>query len=554
MKEMFGKFIQKNNDANSKIKPMLALSVSAGVIKATVWELVDQSVEILGLGVKVYSDSGKEKDINYKELVEKAADAIDLACQVAETDVTKTIFGFPQSWIVENELLPEFDEIITKLAKQLDLEAVAYVSIPHAISYYLQYLHKTVPTAILVGSSREGATISYVESGKIKETVYTTWSGGNFGKNIDLGLLKFKTLSQFPPLICLYGFGDLDSAKSDLTKYNWSASDRLGVAQHAPEFLTSPKVMVLEEHVDSLAVSLVGGKDLAKHQGIQGRLDIKSLEYQNFNSDALVPIAASASVASVVPNISAGEELASKNALPFGFTTHEPQEVVTSPLNSDTNIENGSTVLPVSDNPYHEDLEPSIYDSQVDGVDSFEDDQVVNEAENENSPWAKQDDIVKEKFINQKRGVRNLKRLAFPILVAIMLFFAGSSAAAWAYWNLPKATVTVFVKPENLDKQISLVAKEQALLSSTENTIPARKITKDIKSNIIVDTTGKSAKGTSSSGNVTVYNKTDSPKTFPSGTEIRTSDNKKFILSENVTIASASADISGKVNGKSTVK
>jgi hypothetical protein len=534
MKQIIGKIFQKPSDSNEKgPEPMLALSISAGIVKATVWELKEHSVEILGLGTKVYSDAGKEKGIDYKNLLDKAADAIDLACQVAETDVKKTIFGFPQSWIVENELLPEYDDLINKLAKSLDLEASAYVSIPHAISYYLQYLHKTAPTAILVGSSREGATVSYVESGKIKETTNITWSGGSFGKNIDLGLLKFKSLSEFPPLICLYGFGDLSTAREDLAKYNWSAADRLG-EQGAPKFLSSPKVMVLEEHVDSLAVSLVGGKDLAKQLGVVGKLDIKSLEYSTFNSDALAPVS---------------EAVPVDSALPFGFVMHNENDLHSehkiAPEDTD---EPEATPLAQSEMPIvHQETEHNEHNEQTE----------VSGDEDEDTPWEKPTAGIRDRIkipsiaILKGRGARKLIGFALALLIVLGL---GGFVAAWAYWNLPTATVTVYVKPDNLDKQVTMSASEKATSSASESMVAAKRLSVEIKSTKTIDTTGKSSKGTYSSGTVTVYNKTDTPKTFNAGTEIKTNDNKKFKLSENVTIASASADIEGQTNGKSDVK
>jgi hypothetical protein len=542
MKQIIGKIFQKPTDSNEKgPEPMLALSISAGIVKATVWELKDHSVEILGLGAKVYSDAGKEKGIDYKNLLDKAADAIDLACQVAETDVKKTIFGFPQSWIVENELLPEYDDLINKLAKSLDLEASAYVSIPHAISYYLQYLHKTAPTAILVGSSREGATVSYVESGKIKETTNISWSGGSFGKNIDLGLLKFKSLSEFPPLICLYGFGDLSAARNDLAQYNWSAADRLG-EQGAPKFLTSPKVMVLEEHVDSLAVSLVGGKDLAKQLGVVGKLDIKSLEYSTFNSDALAPVVEAAPVDS---------------ALPFGFVMHDendlhsehkiaPEDIYEDEQIPESTIENiplSQAEMPVA----HQEIE---HKEVLEEIES-------SEEEDEDTPWEKPSAGIRDRVklpslaLLRGRGARKLIGFALALIIVLGL---GGSVAAWAYWNLPTATVTVYVKPDNLDKQVTMSASEKVTSSASGSMVAAKRLSVEIKSTKTIETTGKSSKGTYSSGTVTVYNKTDTPKTFNAGTEIKTSDNKKFKLSESVTIASASADIEGQTNGKSDVK
>ena len=144
---ILGKLIQKNNEPAStstsaqESKPMLGLSISAGVVKATIWELRDHTIEIIGLGVKNYSDSGKESHPDFRNISEKVADAIDLACQVAEVDVKETVFGVPQSWIVDEQMLPEYDDLMSKLAKNLDLEAVAYVLMPYHITFNIFTKH-----------------------------------------------------------------------------------------------------------------------------------------------------------------------------------------------------------------------------------------------------------------------------------------------------------------------------------------------------------------------------------------------------------------------------
>jgi hypothetical protein len=575
MPRLFGKIFDKGeSNSPQRIQPMLSLSISAGVVKASVWELQQNTVEILGLGVKTYSESGKEKQIDYKELLDKTADAIDIACQVAETDVKKTVFGLPQVWIEEEELLPEYDNMMERLAKTLDLESVAYVSIPHAISYYIQYLHKTAPTTVMIGSSREGAYLSYVENGKILESRYVSWAGGSLGKNIDKGLLQFQTLKNFPASFCLYGYGDLIAARSELSKYAWSATDRLGEGRQAPTFVSTPKILVLEEHVDALAVSLVGAKDFARQNNIQGRLQIKSLEYKDLNSDALAiqndadllpaipeknPNLEFASLAAtpIATNTTAGT--AAKQAVdsdvPFGFVMnkditnhdtldHDPtvedqagDDVTLNSVQNDEQIEPVTTAeeLPVTD-------WRDVSNANEETEEMFEE-----KHSQYDKPWV---NTQKQKFSPFNRSAlsktnifsgRKTKQMLIGGTILAVVVLLASAGAGWAYWNLPKATVTVYVKPENLEKQLQITANEKAPVSNDTNSVPATIIKVELHETKSADTTGKRQTGQVAKGQVTISNKTGSEKTFTSGSSLIGPGNIKFTLTENVSVASASA-------------
>ncbi len=560
MKQIIGKLFQKEGEetAAEHPSPMLALSISAGVVKATIWELQDHSVEILGVGTKTYSDSGKEKNVDYKVLLEKAADAIDMACTVAEVDVKQTMFGLPQSWIINEQLLPEYDELMEKLAEDLDLVSIAYVSIPHAISYYLQYLHKTPPTTLLIGSSREGGHISFVENGKIRESHYINWTGESLGKNIDRGLSLFKSLHSFPPSICLYGYGDLTAAKNELAKYAWNVGAQNATQQGAPTFLHAPKIMVLEEHVDSLAVSLIAGKDYARQHGIQGRLSIKSLEYQNMNSNAMMPeehqlpAVPDHQVEELLPAAVASTVTAHPDAAPFGFVKN--QDVVSTPATADLHEEEplAAHELEVEEPEPHNDIE--VHDWK-------EEKTVIDEEDPVEKPWTAPV-TQKKKFILPAfkapfslKG-KKLNQLITVAVVLLIVVIGGGSVAGWALWNIPKATVTVYVKPDVLEKQVTVTATEKSAVSTIENTIPAQRLAIELKDTRQVDTTGKRQTGQVAKGQVYLYNKTGSDKNFPANTELR-SGNLKFTTSESVTVASASATTTAsgetKTNGKANV-
>lgn len=542
MKQFFGKILQKDNnipEKANKSEPILALSISAGVVKASIWELKDHTIEIIGLGIKTYSEAGREKELDFRTLSDKTAESIDLACQVAEVEIKKTFFGLPQSWFKNEDIYPEYNEILEKLASTLDLEAIAYVSIPHAISYYLQYLHKTPTNALLVASAREGAQICYVQEGKIKEEHYITWAGGSLGKNLDKGLIQFTSIKEFPNSIFIYGYGDLESARADIAAYNWTSSDRLGTNIQAPKFLITPKVSVLEEHVDSLSVALVGGKDYARHHEIKGRLDIKSLEYPPMNSQA---VAVSENILPVAIESEISE-------IPFGFVMDKD---IAFPAKTNQEIEQSveNDILEISSEKL--DIQDNL--DEIKEIEAQKMSEIAeHQTEKKSEIWGFNKPDLKPKI---RFPQRNIKQIGLILGIIMILFLTGGSAVAWAYWNIPQATVTVYIKPDILEKQINLTASEKNT-TVTSDSVPSQRITIDLKDTKEASTTGKRTTGEVAKGDVTVINKTGSEKKFNAGTEIRTA-NLKFKLSEDVTIASASSTTTSsgetKTYGKSTVK
>jgi flagellar basal body-associated protein FliL len=300
-----------------ELEPMLACTISAGKVKAAIWTLDDHTIDIQGIGEKVFSPEGREEDIDTKELANCAADAIDHACSVAEVDVSKTMFGLPQSWIDGVDIKKPYEHTLEKLTKALDLQGLAYVSIPHAIAYLLQYFHRMPPTTILVGCTREGASLSLVHAGKIQQTHKIQWVHAHLGKNIQEGLALFEDVEEFPSTMHLYGFGDLQSAKAELDKFSWQSE-----SPNTPNFIKTCQVFILGQHVDVDAVSLVAAKDFARQHHIKGKLTLNSPNMAEYD-DLLV-----ATAPSVTP--------ATSSATPASSTTLDSSSVAN---NTTTSIE-----------------------------------------------------------------------------------------------------------------------------------------------------------------------------------------------------------------------
>lgn len=533
----------------SSMHPRVAVLISAGKVFATIWQVNDHTVEVLGIGEKTYSTQGKEQALVYKELLNASADAIDMACNVAEVDVQQAIFGIPQTWLSDEQLLPEYEEVIEKLNKDLSLEGVAYVSVPHAISYYLQYLHKIPPTILLVGMTREGATISYVEAGKVLETHRISWTSSSAAQAIYRGILLFKNETTEVTSVYLYGFGNLEIARKELNSFDWQKTQD---DASKPAFIQKPQVHVLSDQVESYAVSFVGAKDFAKQQGLKGRLQMHlPLTATESISDPLIP--------SNIPELSATQHqamttLPASAAVPtghkFGFVQNadiaaksdsEPVDIPEASKDDAPDEELSDTTATVETESFEEDNFAKVRIQDWHDQQSLEQDHAGIEAV---------EPVPHKKRLQFSFNFMPKKRLLVSVVVLLFLVFGLGAAAVYAYWTIPTAEVTVYVKPQSIPKEITITASEKSTISVTERTIPAAKVTVDVADKKSVAATGTKTVGEKAEGTVTLYNKTTNAQALKKGTVLKT-NNLEFELTADVSVASASASIEGQTNGKS---
>ena len=149
-----------------------------------------------------------------------------------------------------------------------------------------------------------------------------------------------------------------------------------------------------------------------------------------------------------------------------------------------------------------------------------------------------------------------LPRLSsLPLIIAAVLILG--AGIFWAYWNLPKATVTLIVSAKTLQKQFEIIADSTVDIVDTQNSVlPARNLEVTVSGTSSRDSTGSKLVGDKAVGEVTIINGTAVSHNFAAGTVISAPDDLKFILDSSVSVASASgtADPNSYQPGKANVK
>jgi hypothetical protein len=124
-------------------------------------------------------------------------------------------------------------------------------------------------------------------------------------------------------------------------------------------------------------------------------------------------------------------------------------------------------------------------------------------------------------------------------------------------WTVPKATVRLGVRSENLVRSFELTASPSATTIDRQRKIlPAVLVEVEEKGEKKAEATGSKERGTKAQGEITVYNWTDDEKTFPKETEatlIRVEGEKlKFLLEEALTVPPQTASVSATLEEKTT--
>jgi|GEM_PF-1500572 len=138
------------------------------------------------------------------------------------------------------------------------------------------------------------------------------------------------------------------------------------------------------------------------------------------------------------------------------------------------------------------------------------------------------------------------------LALGVLLLLLGG--AAWAFWRVPKATVRLKVKSQELVKSLEVTASPSAKVADAEQrVIPAVLVKVLEKGEKKGETTGIEVVGEPAHGQVTIYNRTNSERGLGAGTELIYSTVEgdtikalKFKLEEAVTVPAQTSIVSAE--------
>lgn len=512
-----------------------ALNIGLSEVKAAVWTIYSQEVDILGQAALSYS--------THEELLERSLQALDKALGILEIEPQKILFGVPDSWSLDDNLKEPYLKLLRRILKESELQPLAYVTTTNALAFLLQKQEGVPPTVILLGIG-DNVESTLVHGGKVIEN-RTVKRGDHLFDDVEKSLGQFTETDVLPSKILIYSTKkgeDVGKIQDQLMSYPW---------MNKLPFLHFPKIENLEEETALQAIIASAAFELNPEVNFK----------RSFTSHPKLETPATA----YPKNLMNAKETKEEN---LGFVRGD----IKGRMKLEDQKTSGSEDLRTEEPEESNLLEPT--ESLED--DALMDSNLVEEEYRSRGDRYSEEEIqlpsqrretasvLEEKFNeggSAKSKIQSNKILGYiqPVLQPIVSFlgnFSGSFASklifipvvllavVLAYVFLIKASVIVYVEPRILEKDTEIVADPKATaVDEAKNIIPGNVIETTVEGSGKGQATGSKQIGDPARGKVVIYNMTNGPVSLSQGTALTSTSGLKFTLDSSVKVASQSSTL-----------
>lgn len=483
----------------------LALIITNVTVQAGLWKVAGGTIAVQSISsTQSYSDE--------KTLLVAADKALqELGKESEKTD--EVVFGFELDWVDSVGIRDDKKPLLKSLSSELSLKPVGFVVIPEALLHSLQ---KKDPhcSLLLIQVAAHQLTVTLIRRGLIIVSERVGRSSDSISDVVE-AIARFNEVSRvggLPGKIIIAGVGIqtkvIRELQQELLGYTWPAHY---------DFVHTPVVEVYPEEMVVTSVIQEGGRAVAEAQGLLVGLDAEAVGEPESQVDTgtAEPI-----------DLDTHQSPVQKS---FGIPISMPFNSA-SPIGSDSDLEQGaqrdqvlqSDVVPVKQVSNPEDMYSASEVKQV-------------------SPMIKKQTTTRSK---QGGGFQTVWKFHQKQIMGG--FFAGivvlAILALGSVFLFKNAVVTLDLREEFVSKEVAVT-----LDSSISDSNPAELLLKaeptstTVSGSDSIAASGIKLVGEKAKGTVTIFNKTDSSKTFEAGTELR-SGNLRFVLDEEVQVASASVE------------
>lgn len=506
----------------------LGLVINEKRIKSAVWNLSGSEESL------IFGTSEGWGNESAEELIVAAdtsiASAVAKLPHLEGKQPTKVILGLPEHWVEGNSVNPKKVTILQKVCQKLLLKSLGFVVTPEAIAHFLREEEGGLPSIILVNLGEAEIIVSLVAKGKFLGSKIVGRSD-SLALDLEEGLLRFDYQSVLPNRILLIEdadlSGDIEELKQTLVAYPWVGPEN----EKKLNFLQLPKIEVAEPDFEVRAVVVAGkhelGLEVAKEPAVtkEARLEEAVGVKEKLTVEEVT----------VVPegNIeSAKDELFSEaTAEDFGFVKGEDI------LLNQPSLEEGELLATKK---------------QV-------------SMETEVVPPKPLPEIKKKRPVNLKfwqsfpsrfNFLAKLKpsagfarpsfRFAFNktlvLLLVVMLVVSG--LGFFSFYSLAKAEVKILVQPQKVEKEFEFtISSKTSSVDSEKMVVPTREMIAEVSGSKTGNVNGKKIIGDKAKGEVSIYNGNEKTKILAKGTVLKGLNGLKFLLDDQVTTASKTADL-----------
>jgi len=558
-------------------KTFFALEIESDTLKSAVWEVVEGKAEVVKIGTVEEWDEKKDGSF----LV-----ACDRTISSASAGITpepdSVIFGLPEDWVVKDQIAKDKKRTLKQVCRNLELKPLGFVATIEALVTFLKKKQGTPPSAILIRMAETEICLSLVVLGKVVGS-QTVVRSEDLAADVKEGLARFEKVENLPPRMILFdSLADFEEAKQQLISYEWD--------KELP-FLHFPKVESLAVETSIRAIAVAGGSEVAKSLGFEIEEEKKEVSKEKDRDEETEERAAEE--VGVVEDKEEEElkvedsEVKKDNTEELGFVAGGDvlKKVGKVEKLGKEKVEKKAARVAVALNQSKHDLGRAPVEKVAEKGKKHEElviremrgPDVVSgtEISRKTSAQPKREGflgrvfsvvkLVPQSLFSIRPRLPKFKKPGIPfsglpatvgfiVFIFICLFVGGLVL----YWRLPKAKVIVFIKPEILEKEISLtVSSAAAFLDKEDKIIPGKTQTIEASSSETISTSGKKLVGDKANGEATIFNKTDSVKSFEERTVLVGPNNLSFEILEDVEVASKSAETTEEgetiTYGKATV-
>lgn len=479
-----------------------AIEINEEIIKSSIWKIVEEGIEVLKVSQAISIENSKK---------ESALDAVDMALATIsddlETEPNKVIFGLPEDWVEANGIIEKKRDLLKFLCQKLEFKPLGFVVIQDALVTYLKSIQGTPPNTIFVRFCEEKLIITLVKLGKIEGQEKVNRSDDPVS-DIKEGLARFDKKTQLPAQITLYNsHTDFEDIRQQL----------LGASLEKDlPFLHTPKIDFLDPEISIKAVTIAGGTEVAKTLVPKKELIIEQkVEKPNIITSDTTTV------------------LSETSGLPEGFELGEESEVVEDIIETSEETLNQTEEIKTDVSPTLELETESVLKPKAPKPNFFK---------NFTNIFSKLKFKFPKKLINLP-SKSSKKTKIIIIIVAILILISASLVFANQYfYQNSKAAITIFVNPQNIQKEVDVkVSLETENLDLDNFITPAKYEEITVEGNLTQEVTGTKKIGEKAKGKVTIYNKTNKVKTFKKDEILVGPENLRFILASDIEVASKSA-------------
>jgi len=494
-------------DEKDDLEYYWVLIIEPGWVNAGIWRIKEGGAQVVFTGHQF--SWGLDE-----ELINATDSALSSAVQSFPGDLKepeKTVFAVNSSWVSGGQIKEEYLEKIKRLCSDLSLKPVGFVILPEAIAHYLKSEEDVSLNAILLGIYQESLEVTLFNLGKLVGTTIVARSV-SIADDVTEGLVRFSETKSLPSRFIVYDGREkeLEEVRQLLISVNWDEFTKI-------KFFHTPKVEIIDASIKISAVSLAGAAEIAGVKTLDKSGKVRVKEEKRETDDVVK------------------EEMAEKLGFAVGESNigkevkEEERKEVISAAQEGWPVENIGAVgvgkekkgLPLNI------LFPTLVEK------------------------CKELLVFLSKFRLGGQSV-SMGRKVFIFGLGFLLIFLTLGFVLW--WYYPKASVTIYISPKTLEERLSLTLDPDISASDISARVLKTKVLETkISSEKTKATTGTKTVGEKAKGEASVY-RVGSELKIASGTLIHGPENLKFVLDEELNLASGSAGSPSVSKGKVTAQ